>query len=269
VFGEAAQVQQIILNLCKNAAQAMDGSGRICIMAEAQQLDRPRALTHGELAPGRYVRLIVTDNGPGFTDAVARRLFEPFFTTRPAGTGLGLATVRKIVRDHEGAINVVSTPGQGSRFEAWLPAAAVGETTAATVAETAPPRLGKGETVLIVHDERARLLGHEETVAALGYEPIGFERSADAIAAVRAEPARFDAILISQASVQAALDLARALHALAPRKPILLATRLVVDIGPDTLVRAGIADLVRRPFASAELAAALSRSLQSAATLRM
>ena len=269
MVGEAAQVQQIILNLCKNAAQAMEGSGRIGIMADSQELDQPCALSHGELPAGRYVRFIVTDNGPGFNEEVARRLFEPFFTTRPAGTGLGLATVRKIVRDHDGAMNVTSTPGQGSRFEAWLPAAAAGERTAATVEETAPPQLGKGETVLVVDDERDRLLGHEETVAALGYEPVGFQRSNDAIAAVRAEPARFDAILISQASVQAALDLARALHALAPRKPILLAARSAVDVGPDALVRAGIADLVRRPIASAELAAALSRSLRSAATLRM
>ena len=262
-------MQQIILNLCKNAAQAMEGSGRICIMADAQDLDQPRALSHGELPAGRYVRLIVTDNGPGFNEEVARRLFEPFFTTRPGGTGLGLATVRKIVRDHDGAMNVISAPGQGSRFEAWLPAAAGGERPAATVEETAPPRLGKGETVLIVHDERDRLLGHEEMVAALGYEPVGFGRSVDAIAAVRAEPARFDAILVSQASAQAALDLARALHALAPRKPILLATRSAVDVGSDALVRAGIADVVRRPIASAELAAALSRSLRSAATPQM
>jgi len=265
VFGEAAQVQQIILNLCKNASEAMEGSGRICVMADEQELDQPRALSHGNLPAGRYVRFIVTDNGPGFSDEVARRLFEAFFTTRPAGTGLGLATVRKIVRDHEGAMNVVSTRGQGSRFEAWLPAA--GERTAATVEEAVPPRLGTGETVLIVDDERDRLLGHEEMVAALGYEPVGFDRSTDAIAAVRAAPARFDAILVGQASVQAALVLARTLHELAPQKPILLATRSTVDLGPQALVHAGIADIVRRPFVSAELAAALSRSLHSAAAL--
>jgi signal transduction histidine kinase len=269
VVGEAAQVQQIILNLCKNAAQAMEGSGRICIMADAQEFDQPRTLSHGELPAGRYVHLVVADNGPGFNETVARRLFEPFFTTRPAGTGLGLATVRKIVRDHDGAMNVTSGPGQGSRFEAWLPAATGGERPAAAVDETAPPRLGKGETVLIVHDERDRLLGHEETVAALGYEPVGFERTGDAIAAVRAEPVRFDAILVSQASARAALDLARALHVLAPRKPILLATRSTADLGSDALVRAGIADVVRRPIASAELVAALSRCLRSAATLQM
>jgi signal transduction histidine kinase len=83
VVGEAAQVQQIILNLCKNAAQAMEGSGRICIMAELLELDQPRAHSHGDLAPSCYVRLVVTDNGSGFNEAVARRLFEPFFTTRP------------------------------------------------------------------------------------------------------------------------------------------------------------------------------------------
>jgi hypothetical protein len=116
---------------------------------------------------------------------------------------------------------------------------------------------------------RDRLFGYEEIVAALGYEPVGFGRSADAIAAVRAEPARFDAILVSQASAQAALDLARALHALAPRKPILLAARSAVVVGADALVRAGIADVVRRPIASAELAAALSRCLRSAAGLQM
>ena len=153
----------------------MESGGQITVTADAQELTTPRSLSHGELRPGRYVRLIVTDNGPGFSDEVARRLFEPFFTTRPAGAGLGLATVRKIVRDHEGAINVVSKPEEGSRFEAWLPAAAAGERTAATVEETAPPQLGKGETILIVDDERDRLLGHEETVAALGYEPVGFE----------------------------------------------------------------------------------------------
>jgi hypothetical protein len=213
------------------------------------------------------MRITVTDTGPGFSEEVARRLFEPFFTTRPAGTGLGLATVRKIVRDHDGAMNVASAPGQGGRFEAWLPAAD-GRPASAVVEETVPPRLGKGETVLILHGERDRLLGYEETVAALGFEPVGFERSADAVAAVRAEPARFDAILISQASVGASLDLARALHVLAPRRPILLATRSPVDVGLDALVHAGVVDLVRRPLNSAELAVVLSRALGSTATLQ-
>ena len=124
----------------------------------------------------------------------------------------------------------------------------------------APPALGQGETVLIVHDDRNGLLGDEEIVAALGYEPIGFDRPADAIAAVRSEPTRFDAVLISIASVRGGLDLAHTLHGISPAQPIFLA-RSSLDIGADTLVQAGVADLVRRPLVGAELASVLTAAL--------
>jgi signal transduction histidine kinase/CheY-like chemotaxis protein len=264
LFGESAQLQQIILNLCRNASQAMEGVGRISVTADAQDLASPRAFSHGEVAPGRYMRLVVNDTGPGFDQKVARRLFEPFFTTRPGGTGLGLATVGKIVRDHEGAMHVASAPGRGSRFEVWLPAAA-GAGSPAPAGESAPSPLGRGETVLLVQNERARLPSDEEMLAALGYEPVGYEGSADAIAALRANSARFDAILISQTSAPAALNLAQAMHEIAPRLPILLATRSAVDVRLDALVEAGIADIVRRPLTSEELAVALSRSLRTPA----
>ena len=265
VFGEPAQLQQVIINLCRNAAQAMGESGRIDVSADAQQLMTARVFSSGELEPGAYARIAVSDAGPGFGEDVAKRLFEPFFTTRPAGTGLGLATVRKIVRDHDGAVDVESTPGKGSRFEIWLPA---GKTEASTTARrelAVPPPLGRGETVLIVHDDRDSLLGDEEILAALGYEPVGFRRPADAIAAFRSEAARFDAVLICVASVGDALDLAQTLHAISPMQPILLA-RSALDIGVDALVRAGVADLARQPFVGAELASVLSRCLVSAKT---
>ncbi len=112
VFGERAQLQQVIVNLCRNAAQAMKESGRIDVSADAQHLMTARVFSSGELETGSYARIVVSDAGPGFGEDVAKRLFEPFFTTRPAGTGLGLATVRKIVRDHDGAIEVDSAPGK-------------------------------------------------------------------------------------------------------------------------------------------------------------
>ena len=197
VSGEPAQLQQVILNLCTNAAQAMQRSGWIRVTAEQKDVAAFLRMSHGELTPGRYVCLAVIDSGHGFDESVARRLFEPFFTTRLAGTGLGLATVHEIVRDHDGAMNVQSKPGHGSRFEAWLPAAAVDST--AVVGPAMLP-LGRGETVLVVESERERLLHDEEMLAALGYEPVGFERPADAIAACRSAPDRFDIILVSHAS---------------------------------------------------------------------
>ena len=265
VFGERAQLQQIVINLCRNAAQAMGEAGRIDVSADAQYLRAARLFTSGELEAGSYARIAVSDAGPGFGEDVAKRLFEPFFTTRPAGTGLGLATVRKIARDHDGAVDVASAPGKGSRFEVWLPAARTDASTTAREEPAPPPRLGQGQTVLIVHDHRDSLLGDEEILAALGYEPIGFDHPADAVAALRREPVRFDAVLISVASVGDALDLAHTLHAIGSGQPVLLA-RSALDIGVDALARAGVADLVRRPLVGAELASALARCLASAKT---
>jgi signal transduction histidine kinase len=267
VSGEPAQLQQVIVNLCTNAAQAMQGGGHVRVVAEQQDLTALLPMSHGQLAPGRYVCLAVIDGGHGFDERVARRLFEPFFTTRLAGTGLGLATVHEIVRDHEGAMNVQSKPGLGSRFEAWFPAAAIDATAAAGPA-TLP--LGRGETVLIVESERDRLLHDEEMLAALGYEPVGFEKAADAIAACRAAPDRFDIILVSQASQsQSVLDLARALHEIAPQQPVLLATTSTSDGSVDALADSGISEVLQRPLASAELAAALARCLRLSGLLRL
>src|SRR5512139_964917 len=188
----------------------MPRGGSIRVTAEQKKVAAFLPMSHGELVPGHYVCLAVIDSGRGFGESVARRLFEPFFTTRSAGTGLGLATVHEIVRDHGGAMNVRSKPEHGSRFEAWLPAVAADST--AVVGPAGPP-LGRGETVLVVESERERLLYNEEMLAALGYEPVGFERPADAIAACRSAPDRFDIILVSHASQSSVgLDLTRALH---------------------------------------------------------
>ena len=259
ISGEPAQLQQVILNLCTNAAQAMEDRGCIRVTAEQKDVAAPCSMSHGALTPGRYVCLAVSDTGRGFAEGVARRLFEPFFTTRLAGTGLGLATVGEIVRDHDGAMNVQSKPEHGSRFEAWLPAAAADST--ADLGPAALP-LGRGETVLVVESEREQLLYDEEMLAALGYEPVGFERPADAIEACRSAPDRFDIILVSHASqAPGGLDLAHALHEIAPRHPLLLATGSTSDVSVDALAEAGISEVLRRPLASTELAAALARCL--------
>ena len=260
VCGELAQLQQVILNLCTNAAQAMERGGRIWVSADRKDVSAPLTLSHGELRPGRFVCLSVSDTGSGFDERVARRLFEPFFTTRLAGTGLGLATVREIVGDHDGAMNVHSKPGHGSRFEVWLPAAAADER--AVAGSTVLP-LGRGETVLVVESERERLLRDEETLAALGYEPVGFEHADDAIAACRSTPGRFDAAVVSHiASAPCALDVARALREFMSRKPILLATTSTMDVNVEALSEAGIAEVLHRPLVNTELAAALARCLR-------
>jgi CheY-like chemotaxis protein len=256
--GQAGQLQQVILNLCSNAAQAMDQTGSVELETEVRQITGQRSLTHGQLVPGRYVRFAVSDTGRGMDKAIVERIFEPFFSTRLAGSGLGLATVREIVREHGGAMNVWSQPGVGSRFEVWLPCIS----WAAPAVRDAMPVLGQGQTVLILNEATERLLADEEMLAALGYEPVGFAHIDDAVAACRATPNRFDAAVMGfLAPVASALDLASALHRTIPDVPILLATASADEITADTLLAAGVSAVVHLPLISVEIVGALARCL--------
>jgi signal transduction histidine kinase/CheY-like chemotaxis protein len=259
VSGDPVQLQQVIMNLCNNAVQAMDGSCAVEVTTEDHRISEIRQLSHGHLAPGNYVRIAVRDTGRGMDAEALDRLFEPFFTTRKGGNGLGLATVREIVRDHGGAIDVRSRLGEGSLFEVWLPQI-VGP---GKIAHEAATMQGSGETILVIDDDRARLLHDEEIVAALGYEPIGFAEPDQALSACRLAPQRFDAALISHLIPTArALGVAAKLRGAAPDLPILLAAS-AGELGAEVLASAGVSEVVSKPLVSAELAAALSRWLPS------
>jgi signal transduction histidine kinase len=123
VLGDPTQLHQVVMNLCSNAIQAMSGGGALCVALEAAELSAQRALSHGALGSGHYVRLTVEDGGSGMDEATLSRIFEPFFTTKEIGrgTGLGLSIVYAIVADSGGAIDVKSAPGQGSTFAIYLP----------------------------------------------------------------------------------------------------------------------------------------------------
>ena len=259
VSGQPTQLQQIILNLFNNAAQAMDGAGIITLITEIRHVTRELIISHGRLTPRRYVRIAMRDSGRGIDEETLERMFEPFFTTRQAGNGLGLATVRAIVSEHDGAMNVESTLGKGSLFEVWLPQTALVQ-NAPTLNLPVVPR-GGGETVMIIDDDSNRLMRHEDIVAALGYEPVGFAHPSGALAAYRSTPARFDAILIGHVfPLDHGLEFAAELREIAPNLPILLAAT-ADEVGADLLATAGISDLVARPLTSPELASALERCL--------
>jgi signal transduction histidine kinase len=261
IVAEPAQLQQVILNLCSNAAQAMEGRGHIKVETMLHELADIQDLTHGTLRPGRYVVLAVTDSGPGMDRVVLENLFEPFFTTRTSGNGLGLATVREIVDEHGGAINVSSTPRKGSRFEVWLPCRAAGQRVMDGPTEEA---FGRGQTVLLLSSSSEQLLHDEEILAALGYEPVGFWRAADAVTACRSNPDRFDAILIGCSLLEReARSLPALLHRIEPRLPIVVAAEPTEIFDVDALVMAGVSEVVTRPMIADEIAAVLARCLQA------
>jgi len=153
VRADRGQVEQVLMNLCVNARDAITGTGTIRITTFAEELQGSSPSDPQDLPAGRYVRLVVADDGRGMTPEVLQRAFEPFFTTKEvgAGTGLGLATVYGIVRQHGGRIEVESTEGLGSRFTVFLP------TTSAPPGDRARParqevQRGHG-TILVAEDE--------------------------------------------------------------------------------------------------------------------
>ncbi|HEY3721039.1 MAG TPA: ATP-binding protein, partial [Roseiarcus sp.] len=228
-------------------------------------LSQQQTLSHGAIGPGRYVCIAVSDAGRGMDEATLRRIFEPFFTTRSSGNGLGLATVREIVREHGGALNVRSTPNGGSRFEALLTCIAA----VTPVPALRPPALplGGGETVLMIEDDREQRLRDEEILAALGYEPVGFAREEDAIASHLMASKRFDAIVIGGLPpLKSALACAASLCKAASDRPILMATASVDEIDANALIAAGVSEIVRRPLVATEIAAALKRCLAARLT---
>lgn len=258
VSGAPAELQQVILNLCNNAAQAMGNAGRVDLEIGTTDLMIPGTFAQGSLSPGTYARIAVTDGGRGIDKENLERIFEPFFTTRPDGSGLGLATIKEIVHEHGGVLHVESTIDVGSRFEVWLPQL----TLPALTDETSPSPLGQGEAILLVATDVQQLHLDEEVLAALGYEPVGFTSMADACAACRATPQRFDLALIDHIEPEAALlECAKALHDVSATMPILAATVSRSTLEADSLLAAGIFDLVHWPLRPAEIAAALEGSL--------
>jgi nitrogen-specific signal transduction histidine kinase/CheY-like chemotaxis protein len=255
VVGEPVQLQQVILNLIRNACQASQPGSRILVAVDRQTVRARRVLSHGKIGAGEYVRISVTDHGSGIEANALSHIFQPFFTTRPAGTGLGLATAHEVVRESGGAFNVRSTLHRGSTFEVWLPRAAPVEKNAALAS-------GHGESVMVIVGEASDLLRDEEMLAALGYEPVGFKDVATAVAAARAEPDRFEAVILDQVlPASNGVAIAAQLRRLVPRLPILLSSANPESLRTETLSAAGIGAVVGRPWRARTLASALSRAL--------
>ena len=168
---DPAQVDQLLANLCVNARDAISGVGRVAIETANVAVDRAQCAGHAEAIPGEYVLLAVSDNGCGMTRDVLDHVFEPFFTTKGVGrgTGLGLATVHGIVRQNNGFVIASSEPGKGTTFRLYLPRVSLEIDEVPQARPAAAPR-GRGETVLLVEDERSLRESCALFLDALGYK---------------------------------------------------------------------------------------------------
>jgi PAS domain S-box-containing protein len=180
-WADAGMVDQVLVNLAINARDAMPSGGRLVIETSATTVDEAFAALHPEAAPGHYVCLTVNDTGCGIPPEVMSRIFEPFFTTKPTGkgTGLGLATVYGIVKQHRGWLSVFSEPGEGAKFQVFLRAI---DATMAQGSETlrrSPP--GGTETILLVEDEPLFLFKARMVLERAGYRVVEATNGVEAL----------------------------------------------------------------------------------------
>jgi predicted ATPase/signal transduction histidine kinase len=262
VIGDATQLHQVVMNVCSNAVQAMSETGTLRVSLDAADLFAERALSHGTLGPGRYVRLTIQDSGCGMDPATLARIFEPFFTTKEIGrgTGLGLSLVYAIVTDAGGAIDVRSALGQGSTFTIYLTRA---EAALVAAGETAAPLpRGNGERVLLVEDEESLLALTAEVLTRLGYEPVPFSDSYAALAAFEAEPRSFDVVITDDVMPGlTGTGLATLLRRQQPDLPIVLVSGYSGPALTGQALAAGVSELLAKPLQSRQIATALARVL--------
>ncbi|MDZ7862008.1 ATP-binding protein [Acidovorax sp.] len=269
VLADATQVEQALLNLCTNAIHAI-GSARGSIHVEAATVQPDQRLSERlGLAEGHYVALAVRDSGPGIEAATLQRIFEPFFTTKPVGqgTGLGLAVVHGVMRTHEGAVDVSSIPGHGSRFTLYFPVAPdSAEPAPALVPPPAPapqataPIDQRKPHVMYVDDDQALVFLVQRLLRRRGYEVSGYTDPHEASAALRADPQRYD-LLVTDYNMPGFVgtDLVREARQIRPDLPVALASGYVTTEIEQAAMAEGASALIHKPNDVEELVATVHR----------
>ena len=260
--GDPTQVHQVLMNLATNGVQAMPEGGTLRVDLAACRLDEPHIATTGTVQPGEYLVLRVADEGRGIPAGILERIFDPFFTTKEVGvgTGLGLSLVHGIVAELGGAVDVETTPAAGSVFTVYLPRH--GDAIDALEVEAASQPRGRGERIMVVDDEEPLVRLAIENLSDLGYRARGFTSSEAALEAFRADPGSFDAVISDErmpgiAGTALILEIRRLRRTI----PILLVSGYVGGAVSGRAHNAGADEVLRKPLAARDLAAALARLL--------
>jgi CheY-like chemotaxis protein/two-component sensor histidine kinase len=262
ILATPVEVQQILMNLVTNASLAMQQHGGILHVSIADvDLEPDSPILEADMAPGEYLRLVVSDTGTGMTPDVVERIFEPFFTTREVGqgTGMGLAVVYGIVKSLHGNIQVESEQGVGTTFNVFFPKVRTDAIAETLSTEQSP---GKRERVLFIDDEEFLVEWGQSLLERLGYEVTAMNDSTEAFETFSSDPSQFDLVITDQTMPGiTGLNLAREILKIRPDIPVILCSGHSDAVTLDTLKEAGITEFLMKPLARKELAEIICRVL--------
>ena len=257
ILADPVQIQQVLMNLCTNAAYAMREKGGT-LTIEVSDCDMPPT---DEMGPGPYLRLVVRDTGAGIPADVVDKIFDPFFTTKPEGegTGLGLSVVHGIVDQHDGHIAVESTPGEGSAFTVYFPKIEK-QPEVKTVDDKSIPT--GHERILFIDDEKALVDVGQNMLTKLGYRVKSKTDSREALAIFRLDPSQFDLVITDQTMPGlTGVEFAKEVLALRPDMPVILCTGFSHTVDERTSRAAGIKAFVMKPLTKREIARTIRKVL--------
>ena len=268
VMADSVQIEQVIMNLAVNARDAMPNGGLLVIETRNVTLDEGYCRDHAWARPGRYVQISVSDAGVGMDPEVQRRIFEPFFTTKEfgEGTGLGLAVVYGIVKQHDGLIHVYSAPGHGTTFRIYLKALESG--SGVRVDKPALPMvMGGNETVLVAEDEATLRRLANRVLTGLGYRVILAEDGQQAVELFERAANEIDLVILDlimpRMGGREAYERIRALDGRGC--PVIFMTGYVPEILKNELAGSQSAELIEKPYELDELCRKVRRVLDESA----
>jgi nitrogen-specific signal transduction histidine kinase/CheY-like chemotaxis protein len=255
VKADPVQIEQILLNLIVNAREAMPRGGTLHIRTDEVSLGVHDVGNPGGLEPGSYVRLSVIDTGEGIPPEKVESIFEPFYTTKDEGTGLGLSTVADIARQLGGRVAVGSSPGEGSSFTVYLPSKSGGEQASGVKKEERRALPGRGERVLLVEDDDTFRPVIVETLRDLGYEVTAVSSAAAAREGLSAADRPF-ALLITDVGLPDGKgpDIAELFKAHSPRGGVIFMSGYADALLGRDWQELGQAAFLAKPFSAAALA---------------
>jgi PAS domain S-box-containing protein len=255
VLGDRGQLNQVIMNLCLNAAEAMadDGAGRIVVSAESRSLTEREQTVLRNMDEGSYICVEVEDNGPGMSEEIQQHIFDPFFTTKEhkGGSGLGLSIVYGIVSNHGGDVSVDSKLGEGTIFHVYIP---VYDGPAELSEKRSAVDLRGTETVLVVDDEDIVREMVAEILKSSGYKTVCASSGEEGVDVLRAGTVDVDLVLLDM--VMPGMDGEQtfdALRKIKPQVPVLLTTGFSQGESCVRVLNNGAKGLVRKPYKSEDL----------------
>ncbi|PWB44008.1 MAG: hypothetical protein C3F12_12280 [Candidatus Methylomirabilota bacterium] len=263
VLGDPNQIQQVLLNLAVNARDAMPDGGNLHFESAVAVLDEDYCRTHQGATPGRYIMLSVTDTGVGIPREIQQRVFEPFFTTKESGkgSGMGLAMVYGIVKNHDGTIRIYSEEGIGTSFKVYWPLA-TGVSPAPFPIEKAQPIPGRGR-ILLVDDEELVRATSAELLRQMGYDVVTVSDGQEAVEYYRRCGDRIDLVIIDLVMPRlGGGDCFRALKALNPSIRAVLSTGYGLNEVAQQLLDEGMAGFLQKPYQISELSEVIAQALQ-------